>query len=191
MEIVNWVCKRFYLILVLQKQLYIPSNPLLASFSGYVAEGNTYVIQYFSSSIDHYKKYMREFAASLNEKAFAKWRDQFISFHTVMEIVNWVCKRFYLICVLQKQLYIPSNPLLASFSGMLLKHNTVRVFVRLKQSIVQIQENWFCCNPCQIRLRRFFKNQKLKEKNFVTIEKHLNLSSLQKRLNLILWTKLN
>jgi len=53
-----------------------------------VAEGNTYVIQYFSSSIDHYKKYMREFAASLNEKAFAKWRDQFISFHTVMEIVN-------------------------------------------------------------------------------------------------------
>jgi hypothetical protein len=32
------VCKRFYLILVLQKQLYISSNPLLASFSGYVAE---------------------------------------------------------------------------------------------------------------------------------------------------------
>jgi len=32
------VCKRFYLISILQKQLYILSNPLLASFSGYVAE---------------------------------------------------------------------------------------------------------------------------------------------------------
>jgi hypothetical protein len=32
------VCKKFYLILIIQKQLYIPSNPLLASFSGYVAE---------------------------------------------------------------------------------------------------------------------------------------------------------
>jgi hypothetical protein len=30
--------QKIYLILILQKQLYIPSNPLLASFSGYVAE---------------------------------------------------------------------------------------------------------------------------------------------------------
>ena len=30
--------QKFYLILILQKQLYISSNPLLVSFSGYVAE---------------------------------------------------------------------------------------------------------------------------------------------------------
>ena len=51
-------------------------------------EGLTYVIQYFSPSIDNYKKYIEEFATSLSEKTFAKWRDQFISFHTVMEVVN-------------------------------------------------------------------------------------------------------
>jgi hypothetical protein len=51
-------------------------------------EGVTYVIQYFSSSIEYYKKYITEFETLLNEKSFAKWRDQFVSFHTVMEIVN-------------------------------------------------------------------------------------------------------
>ena len=51
-------------------------------------EGVTYVIQYFSSSLEHYKRYIDEFAKLLDEKSFAKWSDQFISFHTVMEIVN-------------------------------------------------------------------------------------------------------
>ncbi len=51
-------------------------------------EGITYVVQYFSSSIDNYKKYIDEFATLLNERSLAKWSDQFISFHTVMEIVN-------------------------------------------------------------------------------------------------------
>jgi len=50
-------------------------------------------------------------------------------------------QRFNSILVLQKQLYILSNPLLASFSAMSLKHNTVKVFVQLKQSIVQFEKN--------------------------------------------------
>jgi hypothetical protein len=32
------VCKRFNLILGITKQLYIPQNPLLARFSGYMPE---------------------------------------------------------------------------------------------------------------------------------------------------------
>jgi hypothetical protein len=51
-------------------------------------EGITYIIQYFTSSIGNYKKYIRELAPSLSEKAFSKWNDQFISFQTVMQIVN-------------------------------------------------------------------------------------------------------
>ena len=51
-------------------------------------EGITYIIQYFTSSIDNYKRYIEEFAPSLSERSFAKWSDQFISFHTVMQIVN-------------------------------------------------------------------------------------------------------
>jgi len=50
--------------------------------------GPTYVVQYFSLSIEHYKKFINEFATLLSKKSFAKWSHQFISFHTVIEIVN-------------------------------------------------------------------------------------------------------
>jgi hypothetical protein len=51
-------------------------------------EGITYVIQYFTSSIDKYKRYIEQFAVTLLAKAFTKWSDRFISFQTVMQIVN-------------------------------------------------------------------------------------------------------
>jgi hypothetical protein len=80
-----------------QKNEHIPEVMATGLFSDYKffrlleqdeTEGVTYVIQYFSSSIEYYKKYIAEFETLLNEKSFAKWRDQFVSFHTVMEIVN-------------------------------------------------------------------------------------------------------
>ena len=80
-----------------QKNKHIPEVMATGLFSDYKffrlleqddTEGVTYVIQYFSSSIEHYKRYIDEFAKLLDEKSFAKWSDQFISFHTVMEIVN-------------------------------------------------------------------------------------------------------
>jgi hypothetical protein len=80
-----------------QKNEHIPEIMATGLFSGYKffrlldqdeTEGITYVIQYFSPSIDHYKKYIEQFAALLDEKASAKWSDLFISFHTVMKIVN-------------------------------------------------------------------------------------------------------
>jgi len=52
------------------------------------AEGPTYVIQYFASSIDHYKKYIDDFATLFSERSFVKWSNRFVSFHTVMEIVH-------------------------------------------------------------------------------------------------------
>jgi len=80
-----------------QKNEQIPEVMATGLFSDYKffrlleqdeTEGVTYVIQYFSSSFEHYKKYIDEFATLFNEKSFAKWSDRFISFHTVMEIVN-------------------------------------------------------------------------------------------------------
>jgi Domain of unknown function (DUF4286) len=80
-----------------QKKEHIPEVMATGLFRDYKffrlleqdeTEGITYVIQYFSSSIENYKKYIDEFAILLNETSFAKWSDQFISFHTVMEIVN-------------------------------------------------------------------------------------------------------
>lgn len=51
-------------------------------------EWPTYVIQYFASSIDHYRKYIDEFATLFSERTFVKWSNRFISFQTVMEIVH-------------------------------------------------------------------------------------------------------
>jgi hypothetical protein len=51
-------------------------------------EGITYVVQYFTTSFAQYKKYIDEFSLQLRQKTFDKWGDQFISFRTVMEIVN-------------------------------------------------------------------------------------------------------
>ena len=52
------------------------------------SEGLTYVLQYFSSSIENYQKYISAFAPLLREKALTKWGDRFIAFRTVMEAVH-------------------------------------------------------------------------------------------------------
>jgi len=50
--------------------------------------GTTYVVQYFMHSIEHHKKYIDEFSLQFRQKTFDKWGDRFVSFRTVMEIVN-------------------------------------------------------------------------------------------------------
>jgi hypothetical protein len=49
-------------------------------------------------------------------------------------------QRFYLIPVLQKQFIFFQTLYWQAFQAMSLKYNTVKVFVRLKQSIVQFRE---------------------------------------------------
>lgn len=51
-------------------------------------DGITYVIQYFTTSIENYKQYIKKFAPSLREKALKKWGDKFIAFRTLMQVVN-------------------------------------------------------------------------------------------------------
>jgi hypothetical protein len=80
-----------------QKEEHIPGIMSTGLFNEYKffklldqdeSEGLTYIVQYFSSSIEQYKKYIQQFAPLLREKAFAKWGDRFIAFRTVMEVVN-------------------------------------------------------------------------------------------------------
>jgi hypothetical protein len=51
-------------------------------------DGITYIVQYFASSIENYDRYINETAPLLRQKAFNKWRDQFIAFRTIMEVVH-------------------------------------------------------------------------------------------------------
>ncbi|HEV8287027.1 MAG TPA: DUF4286 family protein [Chitinophagaceae bacterium] len=51
-------------------------------------DGVTYIIQYFISSFERYKKYIEIYAPLLRKKSFEKWGNQFIAFRTIMQTVN-------------------------------------------------------------------------------------------------------
>lgn len=52
------------------------------------AEGPTYAIQYYSSSKALYNRYITKYSADLRQKGYDKWGDQFMSFHSIMEVVQ-------------------------------------------------------------------------------------------------------
>ncbi|MBS1620956.1 MAG: DUF4286 family protein [Bacteroidetes bacterium] len=51
-------------------------------------DGITYIIQYFSSTQDQYRKYIEQFAPRFRKEASDKWKDQFVGFRTVMQVVQ-------------------------------------------------------------------------------------------------------
>jgi hypothetical protein len=52
------------------------------------SEGPTYAVQYFAESKALYNMYIENFAVEMRNKAFAKWGDKFLSFRSVMQIVD-------------------------------------------------------------------------------------------------------
>jgi Domain of unknown function (DUF4286) len=80
-----------------QKQEHIPDIMGTGQFTEYKfyrlldqneSDGITYIVQFFSPSIDHYNTYINEFSETLCQKAFTKWGNQFIAFRTVMQVVD-------------------------------------------------------------------------------------------------------
>ena len=47
-------------------------------------EGPTFVVQYFTSSLERYQRFMIEFAPALQQEGWDKWGDGFIAFRTIM-----------------------------------------------------------------------------------------------------------
>ena len=52
------------------------------------SEGPTYAIQYVADTKALYENYLVSFAEILRKKSFDKWGNQFISFRSVMQIVQ-------------------------------------------------------------------------------------------------------
>ncbi|MBC9933611.1 DUF4286 family protein [Chitinophaga qingshengii] len=50
-------------------------------------EGPTYVIQYFTSSLEHYNTFLAVQANALRQRGYDLFGDRFIAFHTVMEVL--------------------------------------------------------------------------------------------------------
>jgi hypothetical protein len=80
-----------------QKEEHIPEVMSSGQFSDYKfyrlleqdeSDGVTYIVQYFTSDIHHYNKYIDSFASALRQKALDKWGNKFIAFRTLMQVVN-------------------------------------------------------------------------------------------------------
>lgn len=51
-------------------------------------EGLTYAVQYYANNKTLYNRYIEQYADSIKKKATDKWGNKFISFRTVMKVVN-------------------------------------------------------------------------------------------------------
>ncbi|HWJ27297.1 MAG TPA: DUF4286 family protein [Flavisolibacter sp.] len=51
-------------------------------------EGPTYAIQYHAESIADYNRYAEFYDAQYRKKAYEKWGERFIAFHSIMRIVK-------------------------------------------------------------------------------------------------------
>lgn len=47
-------------------------------------EGPTFVVQYFTSSLERYRQFMIEFAPAIQQEGWEKWGNGFIAFRTLM-----------------------------------------------------------------------------------------------------------
>jgi len=51
-------------------------------------EGPTFVIQFFTSSLERYEQFLIEFSPALQQAGWDKWGNQFISFRTLLEQIH-------------------------------------------------------------------------------------------------------
>jgi hypothetical protein len=92
---IDWAISEDWLLW--QQQEHIPQIMATQLFDAYKifrlldqddSEGPTFIVQYFTSSIENYQQYINEFASALRLKSFEKWGDRFISFRTLMQVVS-------------------------------------------------------------------------------------------------------
>jgi len=50
-------------------------------------EGPTYVVQYFTDSLENYHTYLQEHAPLLLQKSYTQFGDRFVAFRTAMQVV--------------------------------------------------------------------------------------------------------
>lgn len=52
------------------------------------SEGPTYAVQYYAESKSDYNRYIQLHSSEMRKRSFDKWKDQFIAFRSVMEVVK-------------------------------------------------------------------------------------------------------
>jgi hypothetical protein len=82
---VDWM-KTVHIPEVLATGLFV-EHKFLRVMSTEPGEGFTYSIQYFLNSIDDYENYRSNFAPQLQADHTARYKDQFVAFRTLLEVV--------------------------------------------------------------------------------------------------------
>ena len=92
---VNWTILEEWLVWALEKD--VPAVLATGLFEGYKffrlleqdeVEGPTFVVQYFTPTLENYQQYMLEFAPARQEESRNKWGNAFIAFRTIMSLVE-------------------------------------------------------------------------------------------------------
>jgi hypothetical protein len=52
------------------------------------SDGKTYAVQYMAMNEEQYQLYLIEYAEWFRQKAFKKWGDKIISFHSILEVIQ-------------------------------------------------------------------------------------------------------
>lgn len=52
------------------------------------SEGPTYIVQYYAETKKEYNRYIELYAPEMRKRTFDKWGDHFISFPSVLEVVQ-------------------------------------------------------------------------------------------------------
>lgn len=52
------------------------------------SEGPTYIVQYYAETKTEYNRYIELYAPEMRKRTFDKWGDHFISFPSVLEVVQ-------------------------------------------------------------------------------------------------------
>lgn len=52
------------------------------------SEGPTYIVQYYAETKTEYNRYIELYAPEMRKRTFDKWGDHFISFRSVLEVVQ-------------------------------------------------------------------------------------------------------
>ena len=52
------------------------------------SDGPTYAVQYYAESKESYNRYIEQYADELRKKVISKWGNKFISFRTIMQVVD-------------------------------------------------------------------------------------------------------
>jgi hypothetical protein len=92
---VNWNILEEWLVWELEKD--VPAVLASGLFEGYKffrlleqdeVEGPTFVVQYFTPTLENYQQYILEFAPVRQEESRNKWGEGFIAFRTIMSLVE-------------------------------------------------------------------------------------------------------